>query len=111
MVCFRAAAGRWYTAAMEPTPVVVERVQDLPADGRQILEGLIGRPLADDQQVFIMVLSPGSAPDEEARRRAREGLEATFRRTAAYAERHGISEAEIDAAIDEAMAHVRRRAD
>ena len=92
---------------MEAPPITVENVRNLQASGKHLLEGLLGRPLQADQQVFIMVLSPGSEPNEEARRQARAGLEATFQKTAAYAAEHGISDDEIDAAIDEAARQAR----
>jgi hypothetical protein len=72
-----------------------------------LLEDLLGRPLQEDQQVFIMVLSPGSGPDEEARQAARAGLAAVFRKTAAHASEHGASDDEIDAAVREAARRVR----
>jgi hypothetical protein len=96
---------------MDRTPVSIQSVKDIQDSGKRWLEDLLGQRLREDQQVFIMVLSPGSEPDEEARRCARAGLEATFRKTEAYAQEHGIADAEIDAAIEEAMADVRRRAD
>jgi hypothetical protein len=96
---------------MDRTPVSIQSVKDIQDSGKRWLEELLGQRLREDQQVFIMVLSPGSEPDEEARRRARAGLESVFRKTEAYAQEHGITDAEIDAAIQEAMADVRRRAD
>jgi hypothetical protein len=96
---------------MERTPVSIQSVKDIQDSGKRWLEELLGQPLRENQQVFIMVLSPGSEPDEEARRRARAGLEATFRKTEAYAQEHGITDAEVDAVIEEAVADVRRRTD
>jgi hypothetical protein len=92
---------------MEPMPVIVEDVKNLQPNGKRLLEGLLGQQLQQNQQVFIMVLSPGSEPDEDARRRARAGLEITFGNTAAYAQQHGIEDKEVDAAIREAMDNVR----
>jgi hypothetical protein len=76
-----------------------------------LLEDIPGQQLQEDQQVFIMVLSPGTEPDDDALRQARAGLEATFQKTAAYAQEHGIADEEIDAAIEEAMDQVRPRKD
>lgn len=92
---------------MEQSPIAVESVRDLEASGKRLLEGILGQQLRENQQVFIMVLSPGSEPDAAARQAGRAGLEATFRKTEAYAQQHGVSDEEIDAAIGEAMAHVR----
>ncbi|HKI31238.1 MAG TPA: hypothetical protein VKA46_05185 [Gemmataceae bacterium] len=92
---------------MEHELVTVENVRDIQAGGRRWLEDVLGQHLQEHQQVFIMVLSPGRAPDEEARRQARTALEATFRKTDAYAREHGITDAEIDAAIQDATDHLR----
>jgi hypothetical protein len=92
---------------MEPEPVAVRSVKDIQAGGRRWPEDVLGQNLRENQQVFIMVLTPGREPDEETRRRARAALDETFRKTGAYAQEHGITDAEIDAAIEEAMGHVR----
>jgi len=92
---------------MDTSPIAVESVRNLEANGKRWLENVLGQTLQDDQQVFIMVLSPGSEPDEAARRQARVGLDVTFRKTTAYAEEHGVSDDQIDAAIEEATQQVR----
>jgi hypothetical protein len=91
---------------MEKPPIAVESVRNLQESGKLLLEKILGQSLQDNQQVFIMVLSPGSEPDEAARRQARAGLEAIWEKTAAYADEHGISDDEIDAAIEEAIQQV-----
>jgi hypothetical protein len=96
---------------MERSLVTVESVRDLQAGGKRWLEDVLGQQLQENQQVFIMVLSPGTEPDEAARRQARAGLEATFQKTEAYAREHGIGDGEIDAAIEEAMRHARSKKD
>jgi hypothetical protein len=73
---------------MDHTRITVESVSNLQGNGRQLLEDILGLRLQDNQQVFIMVLSPGTEPDEAARREARLGVEATFRKTEAYAAEH-----------------------
>jgi hypothetical protein len=95
---------------MEPS-LVVEDVKNLEANSKRFLEEILGGQLREDQQVFIMVLSPGTAPDAEARRQASLGLERVFQQTEAYARQHGVTDTEIDAAIKEAMAHVRPETD
>jgi hypothetical protein len=92
---------------MERSLIAVENVRNLRADGKRWLEDILGRPLQEDQQVFIMVLSPGTEPDETARRQARAGLESVFQKTEAHAREQGIDDDEIDVAIREAMRHVR----
>lgn len=96
---------------MDQTGITVESVSNLHGNGKQLLEDLLGHNLQDNQQVLIMVLSPGTEPDETSRQQARLGIEATFRKTEAYAAQHGISDDAIDAAIDEAIHQVRPRKD
>jgi len=96
---------------MERTPIAVQSVRNLQASGKRLLEDILGQQLQENQQVLIMVISPGKEPDDAARRQARVGLEETFQQTAAYAQSHGIADEEIAAAIHEAMAHVRPRKD
>jgi hypothetical protein len=88
---------------MDRSCITVESVSNLEGNGKRLLEDLLGHRLQDNQQVFIMVLSPGTEPNEAARREARLGVEATFRKTEAYAAEHGVSGDAIDAAIEEAM--------
>jgi hypothetical protein len=92
---------------MNQSSITVENVRNLQAPGKRLLEDMLGQPLQEDQQVFIMVLSPGTEPDEAARRQARMGLEAIFEKTATYAAAHGISDEEIEGAIEEARQQVR----
>jgi hypothetical protein len=92
---------------MEPSSITVESVRNLPVNSKHCLEDMLGQTLQENQQVFIMVLSPGSEPDEAARRQARAGLETTFAKTAAYAGEHDITDTEIEAALQEATRQVR----
>jgi hypothetical protein len=96
---------------MEHSPIAVESVKNLQAAGKDFLEGILGRKLEENQQVFIMVLSPGKEPDEAGRRQARAGLEETFRKTEVYAREHDITDAEVDDAIEEARKQVRLKKD
>ena len=84
-------------------------VNDLPATERQVLEGLLGQPLSPDQRVFVMAYTPNAVPDKSAREAARAGLQRTFEKIDQYAAAHGVTPEEADAAIDEAMQHVRPR--
>ncbi len=96
---------------MDHTRITVESVSNLQGNGKRLLEDLLGHRLQDNQQVLIMVLSPGIEPDEAAHRQARQGIEATIQKTEAYAAEHGVSDDAIDAAIEEAMRQVRPRKD
>jgi hypothetical protein len=100
-----------YNPVMEQSPIAIQSVKNLQASGKRLLEDILGQQLQENQQVFIMVFSPGKEPDDAARCQARAGLEHTFQETAAYAQERGITDDEIDAAIHEAMDHVRPRKD
>jgi hypothetical protein len=82
-------------------------VGDIPETGRAVIEQLLGCSLQDSQSVFIMAYTPQSDP--AARRAARARLQQALAARAERAVRQGISAEEIDAAVDEAMAHVRPR--
>jgi len=86
-------------------------VSDLSQPDRRSLEKLLGHPLSADQQVFVMVYSAGKVPDEKSRRAAVESI----RRTLAEFDRHHlasrISQEEFEDAVNEAMDHIRPRAD
>src|SRR5438067_11337253 len=94
---------------MEREPIAVQSVKDIQATGKRWLEEVLGHHLGDNQQVFIMVFTPGAEPTEAARAQARAGLEQTWERVEKHMQQHGISEAEFDDAVDEAMKQVRRR--
>ena len=84
-------------------------VNDLPANERQTLEGMLGQPLSPDQRVFIMAYTPNAAPEKAAREAARASLQGTFEKIDEYAAAHGITPEEGEAAVEEAMQHVRPR--
>jgi hypothetical protein len=90
--------------------VVSRSVLDLPAQQRTTLEQLIGRPLAAEQQVLIMIVDPPAIPSEAARERAAVGIRKIIAEAQAHADAHHVTDDEADAAVEEAMAHVRRRA-
>ena len=96
---------------MKQFPIAVESVKNLQAAGKDLLEGLLGQKLQENEQVFIMVLSPGKVPDDLARRQARAGLQEIFQKTEAHARQHNVSDAEIHDAIGEARDAVRSRKD
>ena len=84
-------------------------VNDLPASERQTLEGMLGQPLGPEQRVFIMAYTPNAVPDKAAREAARAGLQRTFEKIDQHGAAHGITPEEGDAAVEEAMQHVRPR--
>jgi hypothetical protein len=81
----------------------LRRVGELSADARHAMEGLLGRPLREDEAVAVNVYkpAPSGAARDEASRRLRERIDKTARNV------QGVPEADIDAAIDEAVDHVR----
>jgi hypothetical protein len=86
---------------------VTHRVSDIPGSGRAFIEQLLGRPLENDQRVFIMAYTPPA--DFAARSAARDRLQQFLAAQASRAARQGITANEADAAVEEAMRHVRPR--
>jgi hypothetical protein len=76
---------------------------------RRSLENLLGHALAADQQVCVMVFSAATAADAEARRKAVENIRRTMEKVDQYQAARGMGGDEVEAAIDEAMDHVRPR--
>ena len=81
----------------------LRKVTELSSDARHAMEGLIGRSLREDEAISINVYNP--APSGELRHKISRQLLERVDKTAAKAS--GISDDEIDAAIDEAADHVR----
>jgi hypothetical protein len=81
----------------------LRKVAELSADARHAMESILGRPLRDDEAVAVNVYKPAAtgAARDEASRRLRERIDKTAQRA------HGVPETEVDAAIDEAVDHVR----
>jgi hypothetical protein len=87
---------------------IVRNVKDIDGQQRQWLEAAIGQQLKDNQQVVIRVLTPGVEPDQTARASALEHAAEIARKGRAHAEGLGISEEEINAAIEEGIRETRR---
>jgi hypothetical protein len=90
------------------THVTVDNVGALDAERRRRLEAVVGSPLESNQQVFIMVYTPNTVPTEEARRKAVANLGRLFDKADAHADRLGVTDDEIDAAVEAAIDHARR---
>ena len=86
-----------------------KNVMDIPASDRQALEHLLGIPLEPQQRVMIFTYTPGQLPMDEARENARTQIERMIATNQQLAINEGITSEESDAAIDEAMKHVRPR--
>jgi len=68
-----------------------------------------GRLPPPNQHVLIMVYTPAAIPDEETRGKARKNLDRIYAKADARAAQQGVTHDEYDAAVDEAIAHVRGR--
>jgi hypothetical protein len=94
---------------MENELVAVQNVKDLQGTGKQWLEAVLGHHLKENQQVFVMVFTPGIEPDAAAKRKAIASIQRTWDRVDANLLDKGATGEDFDAAVDEAMEHIRRR--
>ncbi|HEX5445021.1 MAG TPA: hypothetical protein VFW87_14380 [Pirellulales bacterium] len=89
---------------------VICKVHDIEADQRRWLEGIVGQPLHENQQVVIQVIDAGVEPSMEQRKSSLAEAAEIARRGRANAAAQGATEHEVDAAIDEALRQVRSQA-
>ena len=87
--------------------IAVRNVKQIPRQQKRSLEDLVGRELLDNQQVFILAFTPGVAPTGQARAEAMVGIEKTWAKVDRHMQEQGVTEEEFDAAVDEAVQHVR----
>ncbi|MEK7406172.1 MAG: hypothetical protein AAB225_13790 [Acidobacteriota bacterium] len=85
--------------------VSIRKAQELPANVKSAVERLLGRSVAPDEEVSIVAVPPQRVPPAEDRAQVARQLEALLNRRAKKVE--DVSEEVIDAAIDEAVNHVR----
>ena len=90
---------------MENIPI--QKADELPADARRAVEQVLGRALEHDEEVSIMAFSPHEAPSGEARQALARQLEDRIAKTAERV--RDVSAEEQEAAIDEAVNHVRSK--
>ena len=86
----------------------IHKARDLTPHLRRAAEALLGRVLQEDESISVRVFKGDiakQAPTGEARAEVFRRLRARIEQTAKAAQ--GVPEAEIDAAIDEAVDHVR----
>lgn len=89
---------------------VIYKASDLSPDERRAAEVLLGHRLEDDEMISVRaskVRLQKEALTGQARDAAFEKLIERIDKTAARAK--DVSDAEVDAAIDEALRHVRRK--
>jgi hypothetical protein len=83
----------------------LRKARELAAPVKAAIEGLLGRPLQDDEQVSVRAYRRHKAPRGDARRKAARRLEEHLERMASKVK--DVSEREMEAALDEALDHVR----
>jgi hypothetical protein len=94
---------------MENDLLATQNVAELQDSGKRWLEGVLGKHLQHDQQVFICVFTAGAEPTEATRRQALAAIENTMADVEKNLSEHGATDDEFDEAIDKAMEHIRRR--
>jgi hypothetical protein len=87
--------------------IAIHKASELPSDARRAVELVLGRVLESDEEVSIMAFSPHAAPSGEARQALARQLEDRITRTADSV--RDVPDEEQEAAINEALNHVRRK--
>jgi len=87
--------------------IAIQKANELPSDARRVVERVLGRVLEPDEEVSIMAFSPHAAPSGEARQELARQLEDRITRTADSVRE--VPDEEQEAAINEALDHVRRK--
>jgi hypothetical protein len=84
-----------------------QNASELPPQVREALESWFGRTFQPDDEVSIHVFPPIKKAEKLSREEAIRGLEELSDEVAARVKAKGISDEEIDAAIEEAIDYVR----
>ena len=85
----------------------LHNVGDLPGPTRSAVESLMGHPLQDSQQLYIVALDSPLEPPVETRREAWAELQQTMAEMRENAIRSGLTTDEIERTIDDACEEVR----
>jgi len=85
----------------------IHTVHDLPNGERASLESLLGRRLDPECRVQIVLYPPAIIPGRAARQEAAARIEQFLDRAAESARDQGVADEEIDAAVEEAIEHIR----
>ena len=85
--------------------VSIQKASELPQGVKSAVEQLLGRPIGADEEVSIVAVPPQQVPPSEDRAVVAQKLEAFLARRAEKV--RDVSDEEIDAAVDEAVDHVR----
>jgi hypothetical protein len=94
---------------MEHELLTVRNVKDLQDNGKCWLENMLGQHLRENQQVFIMVFTPGVEPDDASRRKALANVKQTMTEVEKNLADQCVTDEQFDAAVDAAMENVRPR--
>ena len=89
---------------------ISRNVGDLPARDKQSLEHLLGKPLEGTERVYIVAFDPVQPTNEQRLHSAAE-IEKVLDQAKKSADVQGVTDDDIDEAVDEAMDHIRRRPD
>jgi len=84
----------------------VHRADELAQDERRILERWLGRPIGNDETISLNVYRPHDAPGSGTRAELRHEILQQAKETGTRGQ--GMSESEIDALVDDAIAATRR---
>jgi hypothetical protein len=90
--------------------LVSRKVAELSEASRRGIEQLIGSPLEANQRVYVVVDAPPPGPAPAAKIRAAEHIRQIVAQAQAHADSKNLTDEEMDAAVEEAMANVRHRA-
>jgi hypothetical protein len=82
-------------------------VADLSDEQRKTVEALIGQPLRSDQVLYWIVMNPGREPTAADKAKARAGLQNLFAKVDRQIDAEGTTPEQFEAAVDEAVRHVR----
>ena len=87
----------------------VQKAGQIDNPARQWLQGKLGRLLSVDEQLTIFVATTHAAPGAKDRRAALQQMEHVLDKAAENMKE--IPEVEFNAAVDEAIDHLRKRSD
>jgi hypothetical protein len=85
--------------------VSIQKAGELPPRLRSAVEELLGRPIDADEEVSIAAVPPQQIEPSKSRASVAAKLEAFLNRRAAKV--NDVSDDELDAAIDDAVDHLR----
>jgi hypothetical protein len=86
---------------------LLHNVSELPAPTRSAVEGLMGHPLRDSQQLYIVAIDEPLEPTLETRREAWIELQGMMAEMREAAGRSGLASDKIERIIDESCEEVR----